>query len=109
MAWTPELNHAVEKLGTAVRLLAVSPGDVRSRLKHAGREILILKADDFPGELRRDYEWIRHQLTRYEAKAGEGTLIATMERIKNTTGSKIAERIVELHSAAEARLADKEV
>ena len=86
-----------ERVHLAVETLATGPGDVRSRLKSAGITLAPLRAREFPEELRKDFEWIMEQLTRYDPVGSEGSIEATMKRIQNSTGEKIAKRLFALY------------
>jgi hypothetical protein len=100
-------NYALEKLSLAVHDLAVGQGDVRRRLKNAYLEFHPVSKDDFPPHLRDDWDWIIKQLTRFgpirhaDGKVIIGAVDNTMSRIKNSTGTKIAEKIVALQSELE--------
>jgi hypothetical protein len=56
-----------------------------------------LMAKEFPDEVRDDFQWVLEQLTRFEPQFEEGRMEATMNRIKNSTGEKIAKRIFEMY------------
>jgi len=105
-------RYALEKLSLAVHYLAVSPGDVRRRLKRAYREFHAVSENDFPAHLRDDWNWIKNQLIRFgpvlhaDGTVFVGALENTLGRIKNSTGTKIAERIISLHSELESYLED---
>ena len=86
-----------ERLNRALVALATGRGDVRSRLEPAAMALDPLQATDFPAQLQADFRWIMEQLQRYEPNRGEGRIKATLQRIQNSTGEKIAHRIVELH------------
>ena len=96
--------YALEKLSNAVRILAVSEGDVRSRLLTAYQEFHTLREDDFPQELRADYVWILNELTKRKPQseidmrewAMDGYVAANLQHIINRTGSRIAEKIYDL-------------
>ena len=61
--------------------------------------LLLLQVLDFPEHLQGDFDWILSQSTKYESeRPHEGNLDATMRRIKNSTGEKIAKRIFKLYS-----------
>lgn len=91
-----------EKFHVALHLLAVSEGDVRSRLTEAYRHLRSLRDEDVPEELRAEWTSILRSLTRYGPEVGsDGTLFQsaikhTMARIRNRTGKRIAERIYTL-------------
>jgi len=90
-------SYALEKLSNAVRILAVGPGDVRSRLLDATLEFHTLQAKDFPPNLQADYQWVISQLTKREPDYGsEGKLQATLRHMINRTGSRIAAKICDL-------------
>ena len=90
-------ESVIERVYLAVETLATEPGDVRSRLKSAGIILAPLQAREFPEQLREDFEWIMEHLTRYDAIGPEERIEATMNRIKNSTGEKIAKRIFALY------------
>ena len=100
--------YALEKLAAAVHCLAVGPGDVRSRLWDAFLSFHPLTEDDLPAELRPDYRWVLHELTKREPQyqvwcspsqslVMEGRVPANLRRMRNSTGSKIAERICAMY------------
>jgi hypothetical protein len=94
---TQNLSYAYEKLSQAVFLLATGEGDVRSRLRAAYLEFSAVLPDSLPENLQEDFEWIRSELTKRDARfPGDGKLDATLFRMQNRTGKKIAERIFEL-------------
>jgi len=99
--------YADEKLSRAVRLLAVLPGDVRSRLLHAFMEFHPLKEADFPPKLQKHYRWVMKQLTKrgpvfdHKGEVYRGSVEHTLSHIRNSTGAKIAERLVMLHDGVE--------
>ena len=90
-------KYALEKLAAAVHSLAVGPGDVRSRLYSAFVDIFILAPEDFPPSFRRQYRSIRYQLSKREARGREGRVVATLSRMRNSTGTAIARKIVDLY------------
>ena len=95
-------ESVVERVYRAVRHLATGQGDVRARLCIAGFILIALKADEFPPELRADFRWVFAQLTRHDPIASEGRIVATMKRIQNSTGEKIAIRIFDIYSRLQA-------
>lgn len=113
-------RYALEKFFVAVQLLATGPGDVRSRLYNAYISFHPVRPEDLPEDLRGDYEWIHDQLTKYDEmypgqknslqQAGRkdllpGSVLATLSRIKNRTGVKIADRIFKIYVELEERMA----
>ena len=99
--------YASEKLTRSVRLLAVLPGDVRSRLLHAFMEFHPLKEADFPPELQKHFRWVMKELTKrgpmlnHKGEVYRGSVEHTLSHIRNSTGAKIAERLVMLHDGVE--------
>ena len=86
-----------EKLSDAVIELATGPGDVRSRLYSILPKILILSGYSLPPELKKELNWIQDKLTEKNKTQYGYDLGRTLRRMRNNTGSKIAERIVENH------------
>src|SRR5688572_8214537 len=97
------LFYANEKLSNSMRILAESPGDVRSRLLKAFMQFHPLKEEDFPPKLRRHYRWITKQLTKrgpvynHRGEVWIGSVENTLRHVRNSTGSRIAERLLRLH------------
>lgn len=85
-------RYAREKYSQAVHDLAVGEGDVRSRLAVAYARILVVAPDQVPEELRPDIEWICEQYSK--RRKGNERLRRTLMRMRNSTGRKIAERIL---------------
>lgn len=87
----------------AERKLAIGEGNVRERLRGAFRVLRMLREDEIPPDMRTDWSWVMHQLTRLGPDVGtDGTVYKTavdhtMSRIRNVTGRKIAERIYRLN------------
>ena len=108
MAIATNVQYASEKFSQAVYYLAVGEGDVRSRLRNAYQEFHTVRGDELPAELRPCFEWICHELTKRPEKfPGQGRLDATLARIRNSTGSKIAKRIYDFHEQIEGIIRDR--
>ena len=91
-------HGVVERVYHAVHVLCIGTGDVRQRLVGAGMHLLFLRNEDFPESLRNDFISIKKDMTKYPAVLRmEGTLHATMRRIKRRTGQRIAEKIWKLY------------
>ena len=105
---TGDPRYALGKFSAAVYLLSIGPGDVRSRLFKAFLELHPVTEQDLPGNLRRDYRWIHHQLTKREPLHDEGKLLATLKRMRNSTGVRLAKRIVDLKDRLEAYVAEQD-
>src|SRR4030067_571264 len=115
----PKVDYYVrEKFCDAVRILATGPGDVRSRLLHVWRgPLYVITPDKMPAKYRDDLIWIIGQLHRYKEdwpgqlsdlkkkEINDPTfrekyshlypdgVEATLHRITNKTGARIASRI----------------
>jgi hypothetical protein len=94
--------YAREKFMKAIEILATHPGDVRARLEEAYQQLLVLNEKDFPKKLRKDWHWIRNELT----KKGPGVpwpwgsvspVRNTLSKMRNATGAKIAKKILYLY------------
>lgn len=98
-----DVGYACEKLFVAIETMATGSGDVRERLNDAFMSFHTLKEDDFPVELRDDWRWVIDQLTRFgpvldhNGEIYKGSVEHTMQRIRRSTGSKIAKRIFQLY------------
>jgi hypothetical protein len=93
-------ESVIERVYLAVEQLCVGQGDVRKRLITAVMTLLPLQEEEFPEELRSDFRWVISQSTRYKSEYPQyrGDLEATMSRIRNSTGEKIAKRIFTIYS-----------
>lgn len=101
-------RYADQLLARTVDTLATAPGDVRSRLLAAYSTFHPLTPAHFPESLRNDFEWIIKQLTKREPyinSAGEvkkGSVQVSLEHMRNSTGVKIAEKLLRLHYAIDS-------
>jgi len=94
-------GYAQEKLSEAVFLLATGQSHVRERLREAFMAFHPVKEQDFPDDLREKWRWIESQLKKYGPimngeSVVEGSVEHTLRRIRNSTGQRIAQAIVEL-------------
>ena len=100
-------QYADQLLSRAVDTLATSPGDVRSRLLQAYETFHPLTPEHFPVPLRKDYEWVMKQLTKrephidYKGRIQKGSVEVSLQHMRNSTGVKIAEKLLQLHYAIE--------
>ncbi len=100
-------QYAHQQLSRAIDTLATSPGDIRSRLLLAHESFHTLTPEHFPEQLRKDFEWIMNQLTKrgpyinYKGEVQKGSVQFSLEHMRNSTGTKIAEKLIELHYAIE--------
>lgn len=95
--------YAYEKFNDALYSLATGPYDVRQRLRSAYWHFRPVNKKHLPEQLHDDYQWVLNQLTRFEPVIGRdgkvlrGAVEETLNRIRNSTGSKIAERILHIY------------
>lgn len=95
--------YAYEKFNDALHSLATGPDDVRQRLRSAYWHFRPAGKKHLPEQLQNDYEWVLNQLTRFgpvvgrDGKVLRSAVDETLNRIRNTTGSKIAERILHIY------------
>ena len=97
----PDYLYALEKFSAALGELATGPGDVRGRLYQAYFPHLIgMTPEQVPKHLKEDVAWIRAQLTRLPLPgSGMDPISATLSRIRDSTGVKIAKKIVSVEDA----------
>lgn len=99
----PNYFYAYEKFSDALSSLATGPYDVRQRLRSAYWHFRPVNKTHLPEELHDDYQWVLNQLTRFDPVIGRdgkvlrGAVDETLDRIRNTTGSKIAQRILYIY------------
>jgi hypothetical protein len=92
--------YAREKIFQAERALCEGLGDIKERLKDAYMCFHPVRKEDFPDELRGDYQWVVEQLTsksqliaRDSNLVVSGSVEQTLHFMRRTTAAKIAERI----------------
>ena len=86
-------NNCKERVINAIHSL-VAGGDIRQRLRFAFQILLPLRRDDFPADLRGDFDEIMSRIQPRES--GVGSARDPMYRMRTTTAERIAERIVNL-------------
>jgi hypothetical protein len=86
-----------EKVGKAMDVLVTDPNDARHRVWSSAKYLLMLRSESAPDSVHEDIEWIRHMLLRHQAENGLDSLRVTFTRTRNTTASKIAERVFEVY------------
>lgn len=94
-------ESVVERVYLAVQQLCTERGDVRKRLEVAVMTLLPLQVRNFPVTLQKDFDWVIRESTKYKSPHPQfrGDLEATMMRIRNSTGQKIAQRIFNIYSS----------
>jgi hypothetical protein len=106
-----QYSYALEKFNRAIYTLSTAEGDVRKRLHSAfSDELLMIASEHLPNKLRKDFEWAKKELTKYDEtyegqkkvfKTKDGRLDnylparldATCQRIKNSSGAKVAKKV----------------
>lgn len=93
-------ESVIERVYLSVQQLCTGQADVRSRLQTAILTLLPLQEKEFPEELRKDFNWVIAQATKYRSEMPQlrSDLEATMRRIRNSSGQKIAARIFHIYS-----------
>jgi hypothetical protein len=94
-------ESVVERVYLAVEQLCTGQGDVRKRLEAAVLTLLPLQVREFPECVQEDFDWVIRESTKYKSQHPKfrGDLEATMLRIRNSTGQKIAQRIFHIYSS----------
>jgi len=106
--------YALEKLNSAVRMLAVGAGDARARVTEASSAFATLSPEDFPPGLDDRFQDILTRITKKDPQvAPNGKLVAgaidmTMRSVWRKTAAKIAEDIWLLRDALEREIARSE-
>lgn len=96
-------GYALQKLDLSIVDLATGPGNIRTRLNHIFiNHLHVINVNDFPEELKKDWENIINSLTKKGAVKDEqgeiiiGSVENTLKHIRNKTGSAISKDIVTL-------------
>lgn len=95
------LRHR-EKYNAALYALAVGERDVRQRLRGAYRQLRMLREDEVPEAHRKEWAYILSVLVKHGPMRGpsgeiyKDALSHTLDRMRNSSGRKIAERIYSL-------------
>ena len=96
-------SYAEEKLENILHLLVISEGDIRSRLKLCIDDLQALDESRFPKHLLDDWKYIDTTLNKFGPKMNyknimvEGSYEHTLKRIKNVTGSKVAQKLYDIY------------
>lgn len=91
--------------------MTIGEGDIKIRLRKAFRHISAISEDDFPSELKKEWESIIKRLTMRESifkgsEIDEGRFKATMHGMHRKTPVQIVKDIVELHDRLEGYITD---
>ena len=89
-----------ERVYMAVKELCIGGSDVRGRLVISVNILMALSPDEFPDEIKEDFNWVIQESTKYKSNIPEyqSDLEVTMKKIRNSTGEKIADRIFTIYS-----------
>lgn len=94
-------NHYIYirgKLSQAIHRLTIGEGDVRSRLNWAEEYLNMVHVSMLPSEIQGQWTLIWDSLNSYPAESGKSSFKITLQRIRNSTASKIAVKIVNLRN-----------
>lgn len=89
--------RALDKLGLVVLDLTVGNGKIKDILNEVGRDILDLREQDFPEDLRPDFLWIRGAITEKATPKSTGNFAAASGSMPYKKASIVAERICLLY------------
>ena len=96
------MAYAAEKFVGLYRWFAVAPGDARDRLIKAYSLLCVVRPDDLPEPLRGHLAGVYGEITRRPARhQWEGSVEATVRTMRNTTASRIIERLLDIGDAIE--------
>ncbi|MEA5617900.1 hypothetical protein VB711_08620 [Cronbergia sp. UHCC 0137] len=100
------LNYTREKLYSAVEILASSNESIQDRLHSAYINALIRlhEPNDFPEELREEFNEINKRLTEIQATSNEGSVQATTTKMSEEEAGNVAEKIVTLYDQIARKL-----
>lgn len=96
------------KLRGVIYALAVGPEDIRKRIVQVYHGLFNLRKDQFPENLQSDWEWIKKELTKFgpilreDGSILRGAVENTCSKIKNKTGVKIAQKLVDMYESLES-------
>ena len=106
MEYTP--SYLRESFPSAARLLATGEGNACARVLSAYYTIHHLQPERMPEELREDFEWVMHQLTKRDPERKdvampdglfheEGLVEANLRKMLNPSALKIADRLFTIY------------
>ncbi len=88
-------KYPKSKIAVAIHRMVIDDGDLKSRLLGAFYNIMTLKEDDFPLELKDDWNFIHNTLTTYNGL--ESLVEDNLNRMELETCISIAERLYTLN------------
>ena len=84
-------------LWSAVYHLATSAAPIQERLDRAASELLYLRPEELPEDLREEFEDLLRELTAQDDVVGEGN-VATTRRLSDAQAERLARRIFDLYT-----------
>lgn len=87
-----QYHYPIEKLYLALDVL-VGSGDIRTRLRDASMNLIMLEPHDFPPDLQEEWTGIWRALT-WRTDEFEGALEATTRTLSDEEATNLAKRIV---------------
>ncbi|MFA6416128.1 MAG: hypothetical protein WCW56_01440 [Candidatus Paceibacterota bacterium] len=92
-----DFDSLIPRFETALEILATGKGDVRSRMKDVVCVLICILPNEIPLKFRKEWEKMWYVLSKYEPiLENQGGSIASLEKIKNSTGQKMAKLIYEI-------------
>ncbi len=85
-------------LWSAVYYLATSAAPIQERLDRAASEMLYLRPEELPEDLREEFEDLLRELTTQDDVAAEGNIAATKRRLSDAQAERLARRIFDLYT-----------
>ncbi|ALO34520.1 hypothetical protein CMT41_07180 [Colwellia sp. MT41] len=98
-----QYDYAKNRISEAIKELCIAPGDARSRLLIANDLTSSLNDNHFPDDLLPQWLDIKNMMRKNgprknsAGKPVDGAVSNTLRTIRNSTGSKIAEKFYDLH------------
>lgn len=100
-------HYTIEKLTTALEVLATHPGDARERVAAAFGCCFTLQEDDFPPKHAKKWKALIREITKYPpaplpkgvVMEGTGAIDVWARTVRKSTGKKMAKLLWELYWA----------
>ena len=91
------LAYTWERLFAGILTLAGGPAGIRERLADAYMsQIIRLRPQDLPEQLRDDFRLLQEELTSVEPRANEGSIQASVNSMTHERATEIAEKFVSM-------------
>lgn len=89
-----QYQYSYGKLCEVIRRLTIGEGDVKSRLTYSSDYIQMIQKSMLPCELHEKWDKIYNSLTKFPQSDGRTDMQVTLRKIRNSTGSKIAQQLL---------------